>query len=336
MQLLHGLDGLLKSPKRSVMSVGNFDGVHLGHQRIFKTAREIAAERKAELVFVTFEPHPLTVLRPQAVPPRLTTPQIKQELLEAQGANYLVILPPEKQVLDLSAEDFWTILHERVAVSDLVEGASFRFGRGARGSVKMLADWSSQTDLKLHVVDSVQVPLLDLQITPVSSSVIRFLLAYGRVRDAAICLGRPYVLSGPVQKGFSRGKSLGTPTANLLCDGQLIPADGVYAGRCTLDKKQYPAAVSIGTMPTFGDNARQIEAHLIGFDGDLYGKTISVELLDWLRDQRTYPGVEPLKVQISKDITETIAAAGRNFVRPIASVTGHTLSGPISNPGGFA
>jgi len=336
MQILHGLDGLLQSPKRSVMSVGNFDGVHLGHQRIFKTARDVAAQRKAELVFVTFEPHPLTVLRPQAVPPRLTTPEMKQELLAAEGANFLVILPPEKQVLGLSAEDFWTILHERVAVSDLVEGASFRFGRGAKGSVEMLAKWSAHTDLQLHVVESVQVPLLDLQLAPVSSSVIRFLLDFGRVRDAAICLGRPYILSGPVQKGFARGKSLGVPTANLLCDGQLIPADGVYAGRCTLQNKQYPAAVSIGTMPTFGDNTRQIEAHLIGFDGDLYGKTISVELLDWLREQRAYSSIEPLKVQMNKDITESLAAVGRDFTRPIASANGHTLSAPISNPGGFA
>lgn len=313
------------------MSVGNFDGVHLGHQCIFKTAREIAAQRKAELVLVTFEPHPLTVLRPQAVPPRLTTPEFKLKLLEAQGANFLVILPPEKQVLDLTAEDFWKILHEKINVSDLVEGASFRFGRGARGSVKLLAQWSANTDLKLHVVESVLAPLLDLQVMPVSSSMIRFLLGYGRVRDAAICLGRPYVLSGTVIKGYSRGKSLGTPTANLSCPGQLVPAEGVYAGRCTREGKAYPAAISIGTMPTFGDNARQIEAHLIGFNGDLYGKTIEVEMLDWLREQRAYSGAEPLKVQIEKDITQTVAAFGRSVAVPIASV-----SGSISNPGGFA
>jgi len=336
MQILHGLEGLLQSPRQSVMSIGNFDGVHLGHQRIFKIARKIAAQRDAQLVFVTFEPHPLTVLRPESVPPRLTTPEKKRELLEAEGANYLVILPPEKQVLGLTAEDFWTILHERVAVSDLVEGASFRFGKGARGSVEMLAKWSAQTNVKLHVVESVETPLLDLQITPISSSVIRFLLSYGRMREAAICLGRSYVLSGSVQKGFSRGKSLGIPTANLLCDGQLVPADGVYSGRCKLQDKEYPAAVSIGTMPTFGENARQIEAHLIGFDGDLYGKTIAIELLDWIREQRVYSGIEPLTVQINKDIIETLAAAGRDFARPIASANGSPLPAPISNPGGFA
>ena len=319
MQILHGLDGLLKVPKQSVMSVGNFDGVHLGHQRIFKTARDVAAQRKAELVFVTFEPHPLTVLRPQSVPPRLTPPDVKQALLQAEGADYLVVLPPEKSVLDLTAEDFWNILKDRIAVSDLVEGASFRFGRGALGTVPMLGQWSASSNVKLHVAESVQVSLLDLQIATVSSSVIRFLLAFGRVRDAAICLGRPHALSGTVQKGFARGKSLGVPTANLKCDDQLIPADGVYVGRCTVAGKNYPAAVSIGTMPTFGDNVRQIEAHLVGFHGDLYGATLSVEIVDWIRPQRAYGGIEPLKLQIQKDIAQTAAEFGRDPSRPIAS-----------------
>ena len=272
MQILHGLEGLLNQvPPHSVMSIGNFDGVHLGHRRIFQTAREIAARRKTKLVFVTFEPHPMTVLRPEFAPPRLTPPDIKQHLLEAEGADILVILPPEKQVLSLTAEDFWKILLEKIAVSDLVEGASFRFGRGAKGSVAMLAEWSAQTNLKLHIAESVTVPLLDLQITPVSSSVIRFLLAYGRVREAAICLGRPYVLADPVQKGFSRGKSLGFPTCQPPLRRPAHPRRRRSTPlRCTVENKLYPAAVSIGTMPTFGQHDRQIEAHLIGFSGDLY------------------------------------------------------------------
>jgi riboflavin kinase/FMN adenylyltransferase len=331
MQILHGLDGLLQVPRRSVMSVGNFDGVHLGHQRIFKTARDVAAQRKAELVFVTFEPHPLTVLRPQAVPPRLTPPDVKRALLQAQGADYLVVLPPEKSVLDLTAEDFWNILKNQVAVSDLVEGASFRFGRGALGTVPMLGRWSASSNVKLHVAESVQVSLLDLQIATVSSSVIRFLLTFGRVRDAAICLGRPHALSGAVQKGFARGKSLGVPTANLKCDDQLIPADGVYVGRCAVAGRVYPAAVSIGTMPTFGDCDRQIEAHLVGFDGDLYGTALSVEMVDWIRPQRAYDGIEPLMRQIQKDIAQTVRGFGRDSSRPIASTRL-----PASNLGRFA
>jgi len=319
MQIAHGIDGLLQIPKGSVVSIGNFDGIHLGHRRILQTARELASAKNSPLVLVTFEPHPMTVLRPDAAPPRLTPPAIKQPLLEAAGADWLVVLPPEKQVLGLSAEDFWTILRDRAQVADLVEGATFRFGKGAAGTVAKLRQWAAQSSVSLHVVESVEVPLLDLRIVPVSSSVVRFLLACGRVRDAAICLGRSYALSGVVGKGFSRGKSLGVATANLQCGDQLVPADGVYAGRCTVGGKTYPAAVSIGTMPTFGENARQIEAHLIGFDGDLYGANLVVELSDWLREQRTYSGADPLKTQIRKDITATVAVAGRDLVRPIVS-----------------
>jgi riboflavin kinase/FMN adenylyltransferase len=303
------------------MAIGNFDGVHLGHQEMLRTARRIADENKMPLVVVTFEPHPLTVLRPENAPPRLTPSELKLPLLEAAGADYLVILPPEKEVLGLSAEDFWKILSEQVEVSHLVEGSSFRFGRGARGTVEMLAEWARGTGVQLHVIDSVQVPLLDLQITPVTSSAIRFLLAYGRARDAAICLGRPYALRGPVKKGYSRGKSIGIPTANIDCGDQHIPADGVYVGRCEVEEKSFPVALSIGTMPTFGENVRQIEAHLIGFDGDLYNATLTVEVLDWLREQRAFSGIEPLKVQIQKDIAEAVAAQIRDFALPIASAS---------------
>jgi riboflavin kinase/FMN adenylyltransferase len=330
MQIVHGIDGLLKAPKRSVISIGNFDGIHLGHRRILHTARELAVAKGSQLVLVTFEPHPMTVLRPEAVPPRLTPPAIKQPLLEEAGTDCLVILPPEKEVLGLTAEDFWAILRDRVEAADLVEGASFRFGKGAQGTIAKLRDWSAKSQTTLHVVESVQVPLLDLQIAPVSSSVIRFLLAFGRVREAAICLGRPYALSGVVGKGFSRGKAMGVPTANLRCDDQLIPADAVYAGRCAVNGKTYPAAVSIGTMPTFGENVRQIEAHLIGFDGDLYGVTLAIELVDWLREQRAYFGVDPLKTQIHKDIALTVAVAARDLARPIAQAPA------ASNPGCFA
>jgi riboflavin kinase / FMN adenylyltransferase len=318
MQILHGIDGLLQAPIKSVISIGNFDGIHLGHRRILQTARDLATAKSAQLVLVTFEPHPLTVLRPESAPPRLTPPAIKEPLLKSAGVDCLVILPPEPQVLGLTAEDFWAILRDQAEAADLVEGASFRFGRGAKGTIARLREWTATSRTKLHIVDSVQVPLLDLQITPVSSSVIRFLLAYGRVRDAAICLGRPYALFGEVGKGFSRGKQMGTPTANLRCNDQLIPADAVYAGRCAVNGKTYPAAVSIGTNPTFGENARQIEAHLIGFDGDLYGTTLTVELVDWLREQRAYSGVDPLMAQIKKDIVLTVATAAKDLAKPIA------------------
>ena len=282
-------------------------------------ARGIADEAGRPLVIVTFEPHPFTVLHPESAPPRLTPPDLKFSLLEGQGADCLVVLPPAREVLGLTAEDFWKILSEQIQISHLVEGSSFRFGRGARGTVAMLAEWTRGTDIELHIVDSVQIPLLDLQIMPVTSTAIRFLLAYGRARDAAICLGRPYALRGEVQKGFARGRQLGFPTANLRCDDQHIPADGVYVARCRISNQSYPVALSIGTMPTFGENVRQIEAHVVGFDGDLYHSVLAVELLDWLREQRAYSDVETLKAQIGKDIEQTLAAQNRDFTRPIAT-----------------
>jgi riboflavin kinase/FMN adenylyltransferase len=173
--------------------------------------------------------------------------------------------------------------------------------------------------VRLHVIDGVSVPLLDLQVVPVSSSLIRWLLAYGRARDAAICLGRPYALRGEVVKGFQRGRTIGVPTANLKVADQLVPADGVYAGRATVEGITYGAAVSIGTLPTFGaDQPRQVEAHLLDFVGDIYGRTIEVELLDWIREQCKFSSLDALKGQIAGDVTACREVADRDATRPIA------------------
>jgi riboflavin kinase/FMN adenylyltransferase len=320
MQTLKGIEGLLQAPQGAVLSIGNFDGVHLGHRRILQTARQLARANGAAQVVVTFEPHPTTVLRPGAAPPRLTPWNLKQRHLETAGADYLVVLPPVPEVLNLTAERFWEILRDEVRASHLVEGASFRFGKGAKGTIEKLRDWTAGTSVKLLVVDSCSEPLLDLQVVPVSSSLIRFLLELGRVREAAIFLGRPYLLSGEVVAGFKRGRELGFPTANLKCVDQLVPLTGVYVGRCTVDGVEYPAAVSIGTSPTFGENLTQIEAHLIGFGGDLYGRTLDVEFIDWLREQRKYRQIADLQEQIKLDVMECRKRFEMDPARPIAFV----------------
>jgi riboflavin kinase/FMN adenylyltransferase len=256
---------------------------------------------------VTFEPHPLTVLRPKQAPPRLTPPSLKHKLLAAAGVNYLLELAPTPDVLDLSAEQFWAILRDQLAPAALVEGTSFTFGKGRGGNIDSLRQWTGDAGIPLHIVAGVNVPLLNLCVVPVSSSLIRWLIVQGRVRDAAICLGRPYSIAGKVIEGHHRGRTIGVPTANLAIHNHLIPADAVYAGRCIVDDLPYPAAVSIGDLPTFGDSARQIEAHLIGYTGDLYGRELRVELLDWLREQRRYESVPALKAQIAIDIDETLA-----------------------------
>ena len=320
LDVLEGLDGLRKLPAGCVLSIGNYDGIHLGHEKILATARALKRQSNAPaLAVATFEPHPLTVLRPHAAPPRLTPPPVKHPLLAGRGVDAVVLLPPGPEVLDLSAETFWEILRDRVRPAHLVEGQSFAFGKGRGGTVERLRAWSAGTGVAVHVVEPVSVPLLDMTVAPVSSSLVRWLLAHGRARDAAICLGRGYALEGTVVKGHQRGRTIGMPTANLDCGDQMIPADGVYAARCVVDGKTYPVALSIGTMPTFGnDLRRQVEAHLIGFDGNLYGKRLRVELLDWLRGQQKYDGVDALKAQMKRDVDAAVERKDMDPARPVA------------------
>jgi riboflavin kinase/FMN adenylyltransferase len=239
-------------------------------------------------------------------------------MLDGAGVDELVILPPVSEVLNLSAEEFWAILRDQVRVGHLVEGHTFSFGRGRAGTIERLRQWATDGNVRLDVVEGVEVALLDLSVVQVSSSLIRWLLSGGRVREAAICLGRPYVLEGPVVEGFRRGRTLGFPTANLRCGGQLVPADGVYAARCEVDGRTWSVALSIGTLPTFGDEMRQVEGHLIGFDGDLYGRTLRVELLDWIRDQRRYPRIDALVAQMKRDVTAATRCASLDPARAIA------------------
>jgi len=321
MRILEGIDSLRQLPHGAVLSIGNFDGVHRGHQRLLERCRELQAESNAPAsVVVTFEPHPLTVLRPKLAPRRLTSPERKRELLRAAGLDVLVVLPPSQEVLNLTAEQFWQLIRDGARPSHLVEGSSFYFGKGRGGTIEKLREWTAEGPIRLHVVDAVKVPLLNLQVVPVSSSVVRWFIEQGRVRDAAICLGRAYELEGTIVRGAARGRELGFPTANFQCVDQLIPADGVYAGRCQVDGRRWPAAVSIGTNPTFGDNPRTVEAHLIGFSGDLYGRTLRLELLDWQRDQRTFAGIEALKEWIAADVRETLGRVDRDPARAVATI----------------
>ncbi len=318
-EFLSGLSGLRQVPPGTILSVGNFDGLHRGHDRLLRLAASLRQTHGSSgVTVVTFEPHPLTVIRPEIAPPRLTPPAIKQSLLSAAGVDYLVTLPPIPEVLNLKAEDFWKILRDEVRPTHMIEGSSFTFGKGRGGNIDKLREWMADSKVRLEILDPVSVPLLNLQVVQVSSSLIRWLLSHGRVRDAAICLGRSYVLEGPVVKGHQRGRSIGMPTANIHCDDQLIPADGVYAGQVRLDGALYPAAISIGTMPTFGHNNRQIEAHLIGFNGDLYGRTIRVELLDWIRDQQKFSGLNALKAQLARDLSDISTRHQHADAEPIA------------------
>jgi len=324
MEILSGLDALRSLPRGAVLTIGNYDGVHLGHRRILETCRNLARRSCAgQVAVITFEPHPLTVLRPEAAPPRLTPPSLKERELCLAGVNFLVVLPADASVLNLSAEEFWAILREDVAPAAIVEGEEFFFGRDRAGNSETLRRWATDAGIAVEVVPAVRVALTDLSLVRVSSSLVRWLLLNGRVRDAAICLGRPYVLEGEVTVGRRRGRTLGVPTANLRCTGQLIPADGVYVGRCAIADRAYPTAVSIGTMPTFNETVRTVEAHLVGFEGDLYGRTIQVSLIDWIREQRRFESVEALKARMAQDIEWTVRRQDLNPAAQIVSAETH-------------
>lgn len=319
MQIFQSIAGLRQLPPGAIVSIGNFDGVHRGHAHILRTAHILRGQSSAKVAVVTFEPHPLTVLRPEKAQPRLTPLARKRELLAEGGVDYLVELPPTPELLDLTAEQFWRILRDDVRPSYLVEGSSFYFGKGRQGSVEKLIEWSAGTPVRVKVVQPLSVVLLNLAIVSASSSLARWLLVNGRARDAAICLGRGYELEGPVISGHRRGRIIGVPTANLQITDQLVPADGVYSGRSTVDSVTYPAAISIGTLPTFNGDTRQIEAHLIGYAGDLYGRTLRVELTDWLREQRKFADVETLVAAIGIDLEETRDRATLRPERPIGA-----------------
>ena len=175
------------------MSIGNFDGIHIGHRSLLEMAGALREQSSSgRVAIVTFEPHPFTVLRPELAPPRLTPSHTKQALLAAAGVDDYLILPPAPEVLNLTAEDFFAILRDHVRPAHLIEGNTFTFGKGRGGTIERLRRWTAATDITLHVVAPVDAVLRDLSVVPVSSSLIRWLVAHGRMRDAAICLGRPY------------------------------------------------------------------------------------------------------------------------------------------------
>jgi riboflavin kinase/FMN adenylyltransferase len=317
MQEHAGLDGLRRLPPGTAASVGNYDGVHRGHRHILGRARSLAGP--AGVAVVTFEPHPLTVLRPDRAPPRLTPLPVKRDILAGLGVEHLVVLPPTPDVLELSAEAFWHLLRDVVRPTAIVEGEGFIFGKGRGGTMGRLRDWAAGTAVHVHTAGAVSVPLLDMHVVPASSSLVRWLLLNGRARDAAIALGRPYTLRGTVIQGFQRGRTIGVPTANLDCGEQLVPGEGVYVGRCDIEGSTYPAAISIGRLPTFDDGVFQVEVHLVGFAGDLYGSTLDVQLLDWVREQWKFPDVDSLKRRMAVDIAHVVRRSGLDAAQPIVS-----------------
>jgi riboflavin kinase/FMN adenylyltransferase len=290
----------------TAVTIGNFDGVHRGHAALIAAARAAVSDA-GRVVVMTLDPHPATVLRPGVAVNRISTFEQRAGWLTSPGvgADAVVRLEPTREFLLQSPEEFIAKVVAQCKPQFVVEGGDFRFGRARAGSIETLKAAQSQHGFRVIVVDEVEAAMADQSLVRVSSTMIRWLLMRGRVNDAMSLLGRPYEIVAKVSRGDQRGRELGFPTANLDHGDFVLPADGIYAGEATRpDGKRYAAAISVGTKPTFGENARVCEAHLLGFDGpmDEYGWTIQLRFERWLRDQLMYPSVEPLVEQLRRDV----------------------------------
>jgi riboflavin kinase/FMN adenylyltransferase len=297
-RLLRDLQSLPSSCTRGAVAIGNFDGVHCGHQHLIE--RLIAAARQVggPAVVLTFDPSPLSLLRPEITPPKLTTLDRRTELLRRLGVDWVIAYPTELSTLQLSPEDFFTkMVVDCLQAKAIVEGANFFFGKDRRGNVETLRSLVAVHQMMLDVVEMRQT---ESQI--VSSSRIREMLQRGDVAEANRCLTAPYSIQGRVVVGAQRGRDLGFPTANLAEIETLIPGSGVYAAVAETDGKLYPTAVHIGPNPTYGENQLKVEAHLIGFRGDLYRSMLRVEFRQRIREVRRFENVEELREQLQRDI----------------------------------
>ncbi len=335
MQVWRGDDAVPASGDRGVVTIGVFDGVHLGHQRIVSRALARAAELRLPAVAVTFEPLPEAVLRPESAPLQLTGIDRRLELLAGLGIDAAYVIEFTREFAAQEPQDFvQSVLVGALRAVDVVVGANFRFGRRAAGDVTLLAELGSAAGFMVDAVELVGasgsgVPgaagaagVADADgdgSAAVSSSRIRALVADGDVAAAAALLGRPHRVEGTVVHGDHRGRDLGYPTANVEPAEHLaVPADGVYAG--WLDAM--PAAISVGTNPTFGGRNRRVEAYVLDRGGlDLYGRHVGIDFGTWLRGMITFDGVEPLLAQMAADVEQCRALLSTAQGRDSASLS---------------
>ncbi len=292
------------------MAVGNFDGVHLGHAAIARRLREVATREGVPAIALTFDPHPASIVRPDAAPVPLTTPARRAELLLLLGLDAVLVQPADASLVALPAEMFYReILRGRLGGVAFVEGEDFRFGARRAGDVHLLTQLAGADGGIVEVVSPVVVGG-----EPVSSSRLRALVAAGDVAAAAALATAPHRASGLVIEGARRGRQLGFPTANLGRVATLLPAVGVYAARASIrddgpTRHWYAAAVNVGPAPTFGVGASGVEVHLVGYSGDCYGRVLDVDFLARLRDTRRFPSADDLAVQLAADVVRAAEVA---------------------------
>jgi riboflavin kinase/FMN adenylyltransferase len=302
----YGLEDVPAGWGESVVTIGEFDGVHRGHRRIVDRAAQIGRERELPVVVITFDPHPDEVIRPGSHPPLLSSVRRRAELLVGLGAEAVCVLPFTLEFSRLDPDEFVrAVLVERMHAAAVVVGDNFRFGHKAAGDVALLAKLGEKYDFTTE-----GMPLLDADGATVSSTLIRQMLSDGDVSAAEKALGRPHRVEGVVVRGHQRGRALGFPTANLETPPHTaIPADGIYAGWLSTldgqgrDVERWPAAISIGTNPTFGEGERSVEAYALDRnDLDLYGVHAAIDFAQRLRGTLRFDSVDALVEQMRHDV----------------------------------
>jgi riboflavin kinase/FMN adenylyltransferase len=307
------LEETVPTARGAAVTIGAYDGVHLGHQAVLRLVRELADARGLDAVCLTFDRHPAEVVRPESAPKLLTTLEQKVELLGSTGyLDRTVILTFDESRSREPAEDFVReVLVDRLGAGLVIIGADFHFGHRRHGNVRLLEQMGAE--LGFEVLGLGLVPIEgEGSGLPYSSTEIRRLLGEGRVADAARLYARPprpHEVRGVVETGDRRGRELGFPTANVAVSSRLcLPADGIYAGTyVTPDGVEHPTAISLGRRPTFYIDAELslLEAHLLDFDGDLYGQPAKVRFVDWIRGEERFESVEALVEQIQRDVEQT-------------------------------
>jgi riboflavin kinase/FMN adenylyltransferase len=306
-QVWHGLEeverrGGVPAPPGSVVTIGNFDGVHRGHQQVVAGVVVRAAETGALPVVTTFDPHPMSVIHPDSAPVRLTDLQRRLDLLEYLGVGATLVLPFTRELSLWEPTRFVDeVLVRALHAAEVHVGVNFRYGHRAAGNVETLRADGERHGFTVHAL-----PLAGEE-ARWSSTYVRQCLAEGDVAAAAAALGRPHRVVGPVVEGDKRGRELGYPTANLALDDDIaIPDDGVYAGWLVrADGTSMPAAISVGTNPTFGGTVRRVEAYVLDRDDlELYGERVGVEFVERLRETVAFDGVEPLVAQMALDVEQ--------------------------------
>lgn len=297
-RFFRSIDALPEMLRGGVVAVGNFDGVHLGHALLIRRLKAMAERVGGPALVFTFDPHPVALLRPDAAPVPLSSMAQNAQILLEMGIDGVLAYPTDRDLLDIEPRLFFDlILIDKLKVRGIVEGMNFRFGRNRAGNVQLMKKWADELLLPIEILEPLQI---DGQ--TISSTLIRRLIRQGKVAEAAELLDRPHCVCGIVVKDEQRGAELGFPTANLADIKTILPVEGVYAAWAEIDGRRFQAAVSIGPNPTFGQDRPKIEAHLLDFFEDIYGRTLRLDFIDRIRPMEQFDSTEQLVAQLHDDV----------------------------------